>query len=207
MEYNDLFDSNGIFLETERYILRRIQPEDLPQYEKMAQADFSQYLASALLDHAVLSAAAKHAWDDLQTNDCLTCSILQKKSLIFCGFCQLQWVFSSVPELGIALLPAFHRQGIAMEVLPAFLSQAKQCLPITYFYAKIRSDNLPSLCLAKKLGGICVKQKSLLPNQVPPALASFAKENLPFLTYLEYHFIPESIPGGGSSHFPPHPPQ
>ena len=117
MNFNDLFDANSIFLETEHYILRRIQPEDLPYYEKLAQKE-----ALSLLQNSSFSDISALAWDDLLSEDHLTCSILQKNTSGFCGFCQLQWLFSSAPELGIDLLPTYQKQGIAAEVLPDFLS-------------------------------------------------------------------------------------
>ena len=35
MKFDDLFDADGIFLQTEKYILRRVLQEEKEQYEQM----------------------------------------------------------------------------------------------------------------------------------------------------------------------------
>lgn len=120
MKYNDLSDANGIFAQTEHYVLRRISHEDKPYYQQLAKAETPDFLQSTSL-----ASTSALAWEDLLAEEHLTCSILQRDTQSFCGFCQLQWIFTSTPELGIDLLPLYQKQGIAKEVLPAFLSQAK----------------------------------------------------------------------------------
>ena len=181
MKFNDFFDANGIFLKTEHYILRRITAEEKPYYEELARAE-----------HPLLppTADAPLVWDELMSeDDLLTCSILQKDTGAFCGFCQLQWVFSATPELGIDLLPACQHSGIAGEVLPQFLSHAKTILKNDYFYSKIKKYNIPSQKLAKKIGGICIGEKNLLPDDFPPALKALAEKEFPDFFYLEYQFM------------------
>lgn len=114
---------------------------------------------------------------------------MQKTDNVFCGFCQLQWIFSPTPEIGIALLPAFQKQGIALEVLPIFMAQAKKILPISHFTAKIKQDNLPSQYLAEKLGGICIGTNAPFPKDLPPELIAFAEKELCTFIDLEYHFL------------------
>ncbi len=179
MKFDDFFDVNDIFLHTEHYILRRILPEEKNKYEALAQSetpDFLQSTPSAL------------AWDELLSEDHLTCSILKKDAGAFCGFCQLQWIFSDVPELGIDLLPAYHKNGIAAEVLPPFLSRTKELLQCDHFYSKIKKNNLPSQKLAEKIGGICIGEKNLLPADFPESLTSIAEKEFPDFFYLEYEF-------------------
>ena len=180
MQFNDLFDAKGIFLQTENYILRRILPAEKEKYEALAQAenpDFLQTSANAL------------AWEELLSEDHLTCSILQKDTEAFCGFCQLQWIFSDTPELGVDLLPEYHKTGIAAEVLPPFLKQAKRLLKNEYFCSKIKKNNLPSQKLAEKIGGKYIGTKSLLPKNFPKEMTAFAEKEFPDFFYLEYHFM------------------
>ena len=180
MNHNDLFDADGIFTVTEHYILRRISVAEKQDYEALAQAETPEFLP--------YHSAASLAWDDLLAEDHLACSILKKDSGAFCGFCQLQWIFTSTPELGIDLSSEYQKQGVAVEVLPAFLSQAKKLLPIDYFYSKIKKNNIPSQRLAEKIGGICIGTKTLLPANFPAEMAALAEREFPDLFYLEYHF-------------------
>ena len=180
MQFKDLFDANGIFLKTENYILRRISAEERPYYKKMAQTEHPAFLQSP---------ADTLAWDELLSEDHLTCSILKRDTEAFCGFCQLQWIFSDTPELGIDLLPEYHKTGIAAEVLPSFLKQAKQLLKNEYFYSKIKKNNLASQKLAEKIGGKYIGTKSLLPKDFPKEMTAFAEKKFPDLFYLEYHFM------------------
>ena len=179
MKFDDLFDASGIFLHTEHYTLRRILPEEKTEYEAMAQTenpDFIQDVSGCL------------AWDELLSEDHLTCSILKKDTGAFCGFCQLQWVFSDTPELGIDLLQEYQKKGVAIEVLPLFLAHAKYLLKNEFFYSKIKKNNLPSQKLAEKIGGRCVGEKSLLPADFPGEMISFAEKEFPDFFYLEYEF-------------------
>ena len=133
MKFDDLFDANGIFLKTTNYILRRIAAEEKPYYEELARAEHPDFLQSP---------ADVLAWDELLSEDHLTCSILKRDTEAFCGFCQLQWIFSDTPELGVDLLPEYHKTGIAAEVLPSFLKQAKRLLKNEYFCSKIKKNNI-----------------------------------------------------------------
>ena len=181
MKFVDLFDADGIFLKTPNYILRRIAAEEKPYYEELARAEHPEipYTSNAPL-----------VWDDLMSeDDLLTCSILQRNTGVFCGFCQLQQVFSTTPELGIDLLPAYQHSGIATEVLPPFLAQAKKLLQNNYFYSKIKKSNIPSQKLAEKIGGICIGEKNLLPADFPDSLRTIAEKEFPDFFYLEYHFM------------------
>ena len=182
MKYNDLFDANGIFTQTEHYILRRILPEDQPFYQQLAKAETPDYLQNTTTGTSAL------AWEDLLAEEHPTCSIFEKETHRFCGFCQLQWIFSPTPELGIDLLPLYQKQGVAKEVLPAFLSHASKLLPIDHFYSKIKKNNIPSQRLAEKIGGVCIGTKSLLPANFPVEMAAFAEKEFPDLFFYEYHF-------------------
>ena len=73
MNDNDLFDANGIFTQTEHYILRRILPEDQPFYQQLAQAE-----TPAFPQNTSLTGSSSPAWEDLLAEDHLTCSILQR---------------------------------------------------------------------------------------------------------------------------------
>lgn len=182
MKFDDLFHADGIFLQTENYILRRILPEEKKYYEALAQTECLAFLQPSDNFSALV-------WEELLSEDHLTCSILQKDTGAFCGFCQLQWVFSEIPELGIDILSSYQQSGIAAEILPPFLHQAKQLLQNRYFYSKIKKNNIPSQKLAEKIGGICVGTKSLLPKDFPPELAALAEIQFPDFFYLEYHFM------------------
>lgn len=182
MKFDDLFDANGVFLTTEHYILRRILPEEKRNYEILAQKEQPDFLQSS-------DSISALAWNELLSEDHLTCSILETDTGAFCGFCQLQWVFSDTPELGIDLLPEYQKKGIAAEVLSSFLAQAKKLLKNAYFYSKIKKNNLPSQKLAEKIGGICIGTKSLLPKDFPPEMAAFAEQEFPDFFYLEYQFM------------------
>ena len=179
------FDKNTIFTDTEHYLLRQILPEDRPYYEKLALHTLPDFLQ---LPEDAQKRAVFHVWDILQEEEHLTCTILKKEDNAFCGFCQLQWIASPTPEIGIALLPAYQKQGIALEVLPLFMQQAKKILPISYFTAKIKQDNLPSQQLAEKLGGICIGTNTPFPKDLPPKLRAFAEKELRSFIDLEYHF-------------------
>ena len=180
MKFDDLFDANGIFLKTPNYILRRIAAEEKPYYEELARAEHPD---------CPRTSDAPLIWDELMSeDDLLTCSILTQGTGEFCGFCQLQNIFSTTPELGIDLLPSCQHSGIAAEILPLFLSQAKKLLQNEYFYSKIKKNNIPSQKLAEKIGGICMGEKNLLPADFPETLKSIAEKEFPDFFYLEYEF-------------------
>ncbi|MGN1230415.1 MAG: GNAT family N-acetyltransferase [Anaerotignum sp.] len=185
MKFHNLFHADGSFTQTEHYLLRPISPEDKSDYQQLAKAETPAFLQNPP------SSASALAWEDLLAEEHLTCSIFEKENHGFCGFCQLQWIFSSAPELGIDLLPSFQKQGVAAEVLPAFLAQAGKLLPIDHFYAKVKKNNIPSQRLAEKIGGVCIGMKSLLPGNFPPEMAALAEQEFPDFFFYEYHFPSE----------------
>ena len=71
MKYDDLFDANGIFLQTKRYLLHRISPEEKEQYEILAEAEKPPFLHGS-------DGISTLAWDFLLSEDHLTCSILKR---------------------------------------------------------------------------------------------------------------------------------
>lgn len=182
MKFHHLFDSADIFLQTEQYLLRRIRPSEKDAYEKLAEEDAPDFLTVPANPSAL-------AWEELLSEDHLTCSILEKGTSAFCGFCQLQWIFSETPELGIDLLPKYRSSGIAAKVLPPFLTQAKKLLKSRAFYSKIKKNNIPSQKLAEKIGGHFIGTRSLLPKDFPKELTALAETQFPELFYLEYHFM------------------
>lgn len=184
MPLDALFDSNQIFTQTKHYLLRRISPAEQPFYETLAQAQTPEFLQSS-------GAFSAPDWEDLLSEEHLTCSILEIQTGAFCGFCQLQWIFSATPELGIDLLPEYQNQRIAAEVLPAFLAHAESLLSVSHFYVKIKQNNLPSQRLAEKIGGVCIGEKSLLSADFPAEMIAFAKKEFPDLFYFEYQFHTE----------------
>ena len=184
MKFDHLFDANDIFLQPKHYILRRILPEEKENYEALAQRESPSFLQSS-------DSVSALVWDELLSEDHLTCSILQRNTGAFCGFCQLQWVFSDTPELGIDLLPEYQKKGVAFAVLPPFLTQAKKLLQNNYFYSKIKKNNLSSQKLAKKIGGIYIGTKSILPKNFPSEMTTLAEKEFPDFFYLEYHFLKE----------------
>ena len=180
MKYNDLFDADGIFLQTEAYTLRRIRPADLPRYEALAKAETPTFLPHSKEISCL-------AWDDLLSEEHLTCSIFERKTQAFCGFCQLQWLDAPAPELGVDLLPAYQKQGVATAVLPAFLTRAKALLGKDFFYSKIKKGNIPSQKLAKTASSVgkFAGRRFFSPIRTPPIFsASFWLGIFPFLILL-----------------------
>lgn len=67
------------------------------------------------------------------------CGILKRTELV-------------TPDIGYALLPAFHGKGYADEIVSATLQHAKDILGITVLSAIVQPDNTRSIVLLKKNG-------------------------------------------------------
>lgn len=60
--HTHFFDTNGIFAETEQYLLRRILPQDRKSYEQLALHTLPDFLN---LPQDAQKRAVAHVWDTL----------------------------------------------------------------------------------------------------------------------------------------------
>lgn len=145
-----------IILETERLQLREFAHEDAPFIiELLNSRGWLQYIgdrnvrtpeqALAYLDNGPIKSYA--------TNGYGLWMVRLKKPSAPVGMCGiLKRTELSNPDIGYALLPAFHGNGYADEIVSATLQHAKEFLSIPVLSAIVQPDNARSIHLLKKKG-------------------------------------------------------
>jgi ribosomal-protein-alanine N-acetyltransferase len=147
-------------LETQRLYLRELEPEDYGNLREMLQDAEVMY-------------AYEHAFSDEEVHEWLMkqliryerdgfglWAVIRKSDETFLGQvgitmqkCDQEWI----PEIGYLLKKKFWHQGYATEAALGCKDYAFQKLGCPYIYSIIRTNNIPSQQVAKRLGMTSIK--------------------------------------------------
>lgn len=82
------------------------------------------------------------------------------------GICQLDYIDSSAPHIGIDILEKFRNKGYGYQAIKQLLDEAKNLCTVEYFIWRCDVRNTASQKLVEKLNGKRIATKTLLPPQV-----------------------------------------
>jgi len=145
--------------ETENIAIRRLSEEDYSVYYEM---NYSRSLFQKLFHDEFM----QKIWERANAEDILVYTIIEKQTNEICGFCQLEHVNTSTPELGIDIRDGFMGRGYAQEAIKLLISYAKNHFNVDYFIWKADKENLISCHIVEKLGGQLISEKPSLPENV-----------------------------------------
>ncbi|MCC8049315.1 MAG: GNAT family N-acetyltransferase [Clostridium sp.] len=80
--------------------------------------------------------------------------IIEKATNTYNGFCNLRYIDTSTPEIGINLPKEFQCKGIGYQALTLLMRTYQTVRYADYFIAKVRSDNTHSQHLMDKLHAV-----------------------------------------------------
>lgn len=145
------FDSNGTYAENDTLLLRYARPSDKEAYSDIyrAKPEWGKLFQMAPQD------VADSLWDGFLDTDTLNVIIVRKNDNKVCGYCGLQlYAVQEEPELSIELVEECRHQGIGTIALPMLMKRFSEISGAHTFISKVRSENIASLGLMRKLGGI-----------------------------------------------------
>lgn len=140
-------------------IIRDLRDEDYDKYHDIfySHSQFKKVFDLLLMDKL---------WTAANSEDMLVCTIIDKASGEICGFCQLDRVRISAPEIGINIADAYMGKGYAQEAVKLMLEYVVRNLGINQFIWKADADNAVSRHIVEKLGGVLISETTLLSQDV-----------------------------------------
>lgn len=93
-------------------------------------------------------------WNDFISDTSFVCSIYEKISGEYIGYCSVKDLLKNDWELAIELLPDKCNKGYGSEALKKFMCKVHELTGKRFFRARVELDNHASQHLMKKLGGI-----------------------------------------------------
>ncbi len=143
-------------LETQRLLLRSMQPNDAPALFTMyGDTEIMRYASDAPFpDLATVSVMLQSVADLLAAGQSLEWAVVEKATRQLIGTCGLHSFdeAANTAEVGCMLARAAWGQGIMREVLPMVFQYAHDTLGITQLRADIDTPNLRSIRLFTYLG-------------------------------------------------------
>ncbi|MDO4439161.1 MAG: GNAT family N-acetyltransferase [Eubacteriales bacterium] len=96
----------------------------------------------------------RELFDDLLKEESFYCTIRERKTLKFCGYCGIKDTRKSKPELAIELLKEVQHKGIGTQAMKLLLQAYMPQDNFEYYRYVVAADNYPSQRLCEKLGGV-----------------------------------------------------
>lgn len=94
----------------------------------------------------------EETWKDFVSDNSFVCSIYDKKSRDYVGYCSVKSLVKDDWELAIELLPDACHKGYGTEALPLLMQALHELTGRRYYRARVEIDNHASQGLMKKLG-------------------------------------------------------
>lgn len=148
----------------------------------------------------------EETWKDFVSDNSFVCSIYDKKSRDYVGYCSVKSLVKDDWELAIELLPDACHKGYGTEALPLLMQALHELTGRRYYRARVEIDNHASQGLMKKLGatpnGISEfmlhgeeiekfkeEYKNMITDEIRAVVAEFCMDAEDILGYvLEYRF-------------------
>lgn len=138
--------------EGKQVYIRKLIEEDYPIYREVSYAHFSY-------KNVFTEKFIQTIWKEVNAANGFPCAIIEKSSGEVCGFCQLKYVDTLTPEVGIDMRDDYMGRGYAQESLRLLLDYASRHFEVDYFIWKANKTNAVSRHIAEKLGGVLVSEK------------------------------------------------
>ena len=154
--------SSTASIETERLLLRPVEPGDLDELVRLHEDPaVAHYIGTPSRDWlAERIGWSRQEWTERGHG---LLAILDQASGAFLGRTGLKyWPQFDETELGWVLQPEARGRGIATEAAGAALKWASERFDLPYVTAMIRPDNAPSIAVAERLGMEPLRDDELL---------------------------------------------
>lgn len=93
-------------------------------------------------------------WDEIKDENSFVCSIYDKESRKYIGYCSVKDMNKKDWEMAIEIIPEYCHKGYGTEALPLLMKNLHKLTGKRFFCARVEIDNYPSQGLMKKIGGI-----------------------------------------------------
>mgnify|MGYP004521329231 FL=1 len=146
IERSSLPQAGDVLAVGEKIILCVIREEEREKY--LAVSYEYSYMKGAYKDERFVETT----WKEFLSEASFVCSIYEKKSDEYVGYCSIKKLSKCDWELAIELKPEECHKGYGTEALPLLVQAMHRLTGIRYFRARVEIDNHASQGLMKKLG-------------------------------------------------------
>lgn len=202
---SSLPQSGEVVAEGKKVILGVLKEDEKEKY--LAVSFAYSYMKSAYNEEKFREAT----WDDFLSNRSFVCSIYEKVSREYVGYCSIKSLVKNDWELAMELEPDACHKGYGTEALLLFMELIHRLTGTRFFRARVEIDNHVSQGLMKKIGatpnGISEfllhgediekfqkKHKDMITDEIRAVAVEFCMEAEDILGYvLEYRIDWETI--------------
>lgn len=161
--------NRSIFVETDRLILCMIQEADKEKYITLSYEN--SIMKSFFKDEQFID----DLWSTFMQDNSFVCSIFDKNTNEFIGYCSIKDMLKEVWEIAIEIKTDYHHMGYGTETLGAFLRKLSDSTHQHFFIARINYDNVVSQGLMRKIGAHPIRVHEFLLHG--EELEKFREEN------------------------------
>lgn len=147
MDTNIFLQDNPIFSNSPMFVLKLLDEKHKHEYLKLVLG------YSTVNDFSPSDAICEDIWQRRINDNTVTYAILSHQTMEFIGYCQYKNLSTSMPDIGIEILPKFQRQGLGYAVCCTLISTFFEKTSCSEIYYKVERKNTPSIALIEKLGG------------------------------------------------------
>ncbi len=145
-ERSSLPQAGEVLVEGEKLVLSVIKEDEKEKYLSIS-AEYS-YMKKVFEEEEF----RETLWNDFLSDSAFVCSIYEKKSREYVGYCSIRNLLKKDWELAIELQPDACHKGYGTEVLTLLMQALNKLTGRRFFRARVEIDNHASQGLMKKLG-------------------------------------------------------
>lgn len=148
VDYSIFPDEGKVFVEGNKICLYVIKKEEKEKYIKLS---YQYSLMKKMYEEEKFREAT---WNEFMSETAFVCSIYEKITGEYIGYCSIKDLTKDDWELAIELMPDKCHKGYGYEALSLFMKKLYILSGRRFFRARVEIDNHASQGLMKKLGGI-----------------------------------------------------
>lgn len=139
-------EHGNVFADNDRISLKVIQYDEKDYYISVSY-EYS-FKKSCYNDPLIVD----EIWNDFNKEYVFTCSIYDKETSAFVGYCSIKDMREDDWEIAIELMPEYCHQGYGYEALSMFVDALYSLFQKRFFRIRVDLDNYASQALMRKLG-------------------------------------------------------
>lgn len=156
IDRNTFLHDDKEFARTDRVHLTLIEEKDRELYIESLE------VTPALLKLGVGKEEFDKLWDDCAFGSMITFMIWDNQTGDYVGYCMYKAIDTDEIDLGIELQEQYQKMGLGQEICECLISLFFERTDMDGIYYRVYKINEPSIHLVEKLGGVLVRENSLV---------------------------------------------
>ena len=169
----DKLNKNDVIEEDECLKLRKLKPED--------RADFFRVLkqVSPVPEIFNLDGFEDLLWKETISSNTETTLAIEKKGSAYVGECMVKNPEPGILELGVDVGTEYQNRGIGTRAMRLLITGIRQRCPGCRLIARIYSDNVKSIHIIRKLGGMKIAEEPGEHKEAAAVAAAAGRQSKP----------------------------